>query len=30
MAALEALRRRKVSSFMGSEETISFMLKIMK
>ncbi|XP_045032111.1 uncharacterized protein LOC123474243 [Daphnia magna] len=29
-AALEALRRRKVSGFMGSEETISFMLKIIK
>ena len=30
VAALEALRRRKVSGFMGSEETISFMLKIIK
>ncbi|KAI9552603.1 hypothetical protein GHT06_020468 [Daphnia sinensis] len=29
-AALEALRRRKVSGFMGSEVTISFMLKIIK
>ncbi|KAI9565299.1 hypothetical protein GHT06_009087 [Daphnia sinensis] len=30
IAALEALRRRQVSGFMGSEETIAFMLKIVK
>ncbi len=30
VAALEALRRRKTSGFMGSEETISFMCKMIK